>query len=97
MTKVAKYGNAELSDWDATRSETQCCICLCDIQNKFTVQLGMHANAFKELITLLRSYGHENSRSISLKEQVAIFLLIGTTEGKKDGIIMPVWHIVQLF
>ena len=37
-------------------------------------ELSMHAELFKELVTILRSYGHSNSRSVSLEEQVAIFL-----------------------
>ena len=37
-------------------------------------ELSMHAELFKELVMILRSYSHSNSRSVSLEEQVDIFL-----------------------
>jgi len=37
-------------------------------------ELGMHAEIFDCLISTLRGYGHTNSRSVSLEEQLVIFL-----------------------
>ena len=37
-------------------------------------ELRVHANIFNHLISTLRSYGHTNSRFVSLEEQLAIFL-----------------------
>ena len=38
-------------------------------------ELGMHSEVFKELVSVLRSYGHRNTQSVSLEEQVAIFYI----------------------
>jgi hypothetical protein len=42
-------------------------------------ELGMHANAFVELITELHTMGHSDSKFVSLKEQLAIFLYTSMT------------------
>lgn len=42
-------------------------------------ELGMHANAFVELISELRTMGHSDSRFVSLEEQLAIFLYTSVT------------------
>ena len=39
----------------------------------------MHAELFKELVTILRGYSHSNSQSVALEEQVAIFLYTSVT------------------
>lgn len=41
---------------------------------RLRTELRMYAEDFKELTLVLRTYGHHNTRSISLEEQVAIFL-----------------------
>ena len=42
-------------------------------------ELGMYAETFNHLVSHLRAYGHVDSKSISLEEQVAIFLYICVT------------------
>ena len=37
-------------------------------------ELGMYVETFNHLVSHLRAYGHVDSRSVSLEEQVAIFL-----------------------
>ena len=37
-------------------------------------ELGMYAETFNHLVSHLRAYGHVDLRSVSLEEQVAIFL-----------------------
>ena len=37
-------------------------------------ELGMYAETFNHLVSHLRAYGHVDSKSVSLEEQVAIFL-----------------------
>ena len=53
-------------------------------------EFGMHAHAFKKLVVLLRSYGHENSRFVSLKEQLAIFIYTCVTG-------LPIRHVGERF
>lgn len=53
-------------------------------------EFGMHAHAFEELVVLLRSYGHENSRFVSLEEQIAIFLYTCVTG-------LPTRHVGERF
>jgi hypothetical protein len=42
-------------------------------------ELGMHRHVFVALVTDLRNLGHIDSRSVSLEEQVAIFLYMCVT------------------
>ena len=49
-------------------------------------ELREHANIFDHLILTLRSYGHTNSRFVSLEEQLAIFLYMCVTG-------LPVRHV----
>jgi hypothetical protein len=42
-------------------------------------ELGMHAHAFAELISELRTLGYTNSKFVSLEEQLAIFLYTSVT------------------
>jgi hypothetical protein len=42
-------------------------------------ELGMHANAFMELISELHTMGHSDSKFVSLEEQLAIFLYTSMT------------------
>ena len=53
-------------------------------------ELGIHADIFDRLILTLRSYGHSNSRSVSLEEQLAIFLYTCVTG-------LPVRHVGERF
>jgi hypothetical protein len=42
-------------------------------------ELGVHRHVFLELIQELRQLGHDRSKYVSLKEQLAIFLYISVT------------------
>jgi len=53
-------------------------------------ELGMSADLFNELITILRNRDHINSRFVSLEEQLAIFLYTCVTG-------LPVRHVGERF
>jgi hypothetical protein len=53
-------------------------------------ELGVHVETFNNLILTLRSYGHINARSVSLEEQLAIFLYTCVTG-------LPVRHVGERF
>jgi len=53
-------------------------------------KLGMHADAFMELISELRIIGHSDSKFVSLEEQLAIFLYTSVTG-------LPIRHVGERF
>jgi hypothetical protein len=53
-------------------------------------ELGMHANAFVELISEFRTMGHSDSKFVSLEEQLAIFLYTSMTG-------LSIRHVVERF
>jgi hypothetical protein len=53
-------------------------------------ELGMHANAFVELISKLHTMGHSDSKFVSLKEQLAIFIYTSVTD-------LTIRHVAERF
>jgi hypothetical protein len=53
-------------------------------------EIGIHLHVFMELVLQLHSIGHTNSRNISLKEQVAIFLYTSVTG-------LTIWYVGERF
>jgi hypothetical protein len=53
-------------------------------------ELGMHTNAFVELISELRTTGHSDFKFVSLEEQLAIFLYTSMTG-------LSIRHVVERF
>ena len=53
-------------------------------------ELGMSADLFNKLITILRNHHHTNARYVSLEEQLAIFLYTCVTG-------LPVRHVGERF
>ena len=53
-------------------------------------ELGLSVDLFEELITVLRDHGHKDSRSVSLEEQLAIFLYTCVTG-------LPMRHVGERF
>jgi hypothetical protein len=47
--------------------------------NRIRTELGMSIEVFSNLVQELRDIGHQNSRNISLEEQLAIFLYMCVT------------------
>jgi hypothetical protein len=52
---------------------------LCGHPNRIRTELGMSIEVFSNLVQELRDIGHQNSRNVSLEEQLAIFLYMCVT------------------
>ena len=52
---------------------------LCGHPNRIHTELGMSVKVFSSLVQDLRDIGYQNSRNVSLEEQLAIFLYVSVT------------------
>lgn len=52
---------------------------LCGHPNRIRTELGMSVKVFSSLVQDLRDIGYQNSRNVSLEEQLAIFLYMSVT------------------
>jgi hypothetical protein len=52
---------------------------LCGHPNRIRTELGMSVEVFSKLVQELRDIGYQNSRNVSLEEQLAIFLYMSVT------------------
>ena len=52
---------------------------LCGHPNRIRTELGVSIEVFSNLVRELRDIGHQNSRNVSLEEQLAIFLYMCVT------------------
>ena len=52
---------------------------LCGHPNRIRMELGMSVKVFSSLVQDLRDIGYQNSRNVSLEEQLAIFLYMSVT------------------
>ena len=63
---------------------------LCGHPNWIRTELGMSVKVFSSLVQDLRDIGYQNSRNVSLEEQLAIFLYMSVTG-------LTIKHVVERF